>query len=127
MRQALDEALGDVRTALAAPDADLSARLVAALDASLGRYVGTHINEGVDDLLEQGTAQLETMYDDYRAAFLDAFTEAVATSGRPSGSVTPRQIAEVLHAAAEGWKHRVADRPAFVDKLTMAVNVALRP
>lgn len=127
MRQALDEALGDVRTALAAPDADLGARLVAALDANLGRYVGTHINEGVDDLLEHGTAQLESMYDDYRAAFLSALTEAVATSGRPTGSVTPRQIAEVLHAAAEGWKHRVADRPAFVDKLTMAVDVALRP
>ncbi|SFG53337.1 hypothetical protein [Streptomyces mirabilis] len=67
------------------------------------------------------------MYDDYRGAFLDALTEAVAASGRPTASVTPRQIAEVLHAAAEGWKHRVADRPAFVDRLTMAVGVALRP
>jgi hypothetical protein len=127
MRQALDEALGDARTALAAPGADLDARLVAALDAHLGRYVGTHINEGVDDLLEHGTAQLENMYDDYRGAFLDALAEAVAASGRPTAGVTPRQIAEVLHAAAEGWKHRVADRPAFVDKLTMAVGVALRP
>ncbi|MFF4138939.1 hypothetical protein ACFY1B_47795 [Streptomyces mirabilis] len=67
------------------------------------------------------------MYDHYRGAFLEALTEAVATSGRPTASVTPRRIAEVLHAVAEGWKHRVADRPAFVDKLTMAVDVALRP
>jgi AcrR family transcriptional regulator len=127
MRQAMDEALRDVRTALDAPGADLNARLVAALDGYLGRYVGTHISEGVDALLEHGTVQLHSMYDDYRAAFLDALAEAIAATGRPTGSVTPRQIAEVLHAAAAGWKHRVADRPEYVDKLTMAVNVALRP
>ncbi|MHB9856915.1 hypothetical protein [Streptomyces sp. YIM S03343] len=100
---------------------------MAALDAHLGRYVGTHLNESVDALLEHGAAQLDTMYDDYRAAFLDVLTEAIAVSGRPSGNVTPRQIAEVLAAAGEGWKHRVADRPEFIGKLTMAVDVALRP
>jgi TetR/AcrR family transcriptional regulator of autoinduction and epiphytic fitness len=127
MRQALDEAQRDVRAALDSPGADLNVRLVAALDANLGRYVGTHINEGVDDLLEHGTAQLQSMYDDYRAAFIDVLAGAIAASGLSTGSVTPRQIAEVLHAAASGWKHRVADRPEFVDKLTMAVDVALRP
>ncbi|MGW4824670.1 TetR/AcrR family transcriptional regulator [Streptomyces sp. NPDC004227] len=127
MRQELDRALGDVRAALTAPDVDLNARLVAALDANLGRYVGTHLNEGVDDLLEQGTAKLDSMYDDYRGAFHDALAEAIAASGRPADKVTPRQIAEVLAAAGEGWKHRVADRPEFVDKLSLAVNVALRP
>ncbi|MET9409791.1 TetR/AcrR family transcriptional regulator [Streptomyces sp. NPDC002935] len=50
MRQELDKALGAVRAALAAPGADLGARLVAALDAHLGRYVGTSRNEGVDAL-----------------------------------------------------------------------------
>lgn len=127
MRQALDEAQRDVCAALDSPGADLNVRLVAALDANLGRYVGTHINEGVDDLLEHGTAQLQSMYDDYRAAFIDVLAGAIAASGRSTGSVTPRQIAEVLHAAASGWKHRVADRPEFVGKLTMAVDVALRP
>ncbi|MGW3512586.1 TetR/AcrR family transcriptional regulator [Streptomyces sp. NPDC000994] len=127
MRQELDRALGDVRAALTAPDVDLNARLVAALDAHLGRYVGTHLNEGVDDLLEQGTAKLDSMYDDYRGAFHDTLAEAIAASGRPADKVAPRQIAEVLAAAGEGWKHRVADRPEFVDKLSLAVNVALRP
>ncbi|MFD4600810.1 TetR/AcrR family transcriptional regulator [Streptomyces sp. NPDC058464] len=128
MRQELDRALADVRTALAAPGADLGARLVAALDANLGRYVGTHLNEGVDDLLEHGTAQLHHMYDDYRDAFLDTLATAITDSGwTPAGDVTPRQIAEVLQAAGEGWKHRVADRPEFVTKLRMAVGVVFRP
>ncbi|WP_185149359.1 TetR/AcrR family transcriptional regulator [Streptomyces sp. Ag109_O5-1] len=128
MRQELDRALDDVRTALAAPDADLDARLVAALDANLGRYVGTHLNEGVDELLEHGTAQLHDMYDGHRGAFLDTLAEAITDSGRSAtAGVTARQIAEVLQAAGEGWKHRVADREEFVGKLTTAVGVALRP
>ncbi|MER5787084.1 TetR/AcrR family transcriptional regulator [Streptomyces sp. NPDC001980] len=128
MRQELDRALADVRTALAAPGADLDARLVAALDAHLGRYVGTHLNEGVDELLEHGTAQLHDMYDAYRDAFLDTLAKAIDDSGRiVPGSVTPRQIAEVLQAAGEGWKHRVGDRAEFVRKLGVAVAVALRP
>ena len=127
MRQALDEALRDVRAALAAPDRDLSARVVAALDANLGRYVGTHINAGIEELLEMGAAPLGAMYDDYRAALLDALTKAIAASGRFTGDVKPGQVAELLEAAAEEWKHRVADRAEFVDKLTTAVAVALRP
>ncbi|MFF5142224.1 TetR/AcrR family transcriptional regulator [Streptomyces sp. NPDC013157] len=128
VRQELDRALADVRTALDAPGADLDTRLVAALDASLGRYVGTHLNEGVDDLLEHGTAQLHDLYDDHRDAFLDTLAKAIADSGRPvPGTVTPRQIAEVLQAAGEGWKHRVADRTEFVRRLGVAVGVALRP
>ncbi|MGW2957798.1 TetR/AcrR family transcriptional regulator [Streptomyces sp. NPDC001220] len=127
MRQELDRALGDVLTALAAPGTDLDARLVAALDAHLGRYVGTHLNEGVDELLEHGTAQLHGMYDDYRDAFRDALAGAIADSGRETGGVTPRQIAEVLQAAGEGWKHRVADRGEFAERLRVAVAVVSRP
>ncbi|SEF07030.1 TetR/AcrR family transcriptional regulator [Streptomyces sp. Ag109_O5-10] len=127
VRQELDRALADVRAALAAPGADLEARLVAALDANLGRYVGTHLNEGVDELLEHGTAQLHDMGDDHRNAFLDALAEAITDAGRPAaGHATPRQIAEVLQAAGEGWKHRVGDRAEFVRKLGVAVAVALR-
>lgn len=127
MQRELDRALGEVRTVLATPDMDLGARLVAALDAHLGRYVGTHLSEGVDALLEHGAAKLDSMYDDYRSAFHDALTEAITASGWPTGNVVPQHIAEVLAAAGEGWKHRVADRPEFVDKLALAVDVVLRP
>ncbi|WP_229712823.1 TetR/AcrR family transcriptional regulator [Streptomyces fuscichromogenes] len=130
VRQELDRALADVRTALASPDTDLGTRLVAALDANLGRYVGTHLNEGVDELLEHGTAQLHDMYDDHRNAFLGTLAAAIADSAptRPAaGGVTPRQIAEVLQAAGEGWKHRVTDRADFKNRLHVAVDVALRP
>ncbi|MDT7845642.1 TetR/AcrR family transcriptional regulator [Streptomyces justiciae] len=126
MRQALDQAMGDVRAALDAEE-NIQTRLVSALDAYLGRYVGTHINEGVDALLQQGTAGLSAMYDDYRSAFLGALAEAVAASGPLTDAVTPHEIAEVLHAAATGWKHRVTDRAEFVDGLTTAVRVAMRP
>lgn len=128
MRQALETALGDARTALAAPDTDLQTRVVAALDANMGRYVGTHINAGLEDLLQNGEAPLHAMYDDYRVAFLDALTEALAPAAGPAtGRASARQIAEVLQAAAEGWKHRVADRSEYVEKLTMTVEVALPP
>ncbi|MEW1772050.1 helix-turn-helix domain-containing protein [Streptomyces sp. NPDC086777] len=128
VRQELDRTLADVRTALAAPGADLDARLVAALDAGLGRYVGTHLAQAVDDLLEHGAAQLLGLYGDHRDAFLDTLARAIADSGRTaSGTVTPRQIAEVLQAAGEGWKHRAGDRAEFVRRLGVAVAVALRP
>ncbi|MEU2282529.1 TetR family transcriptional regulator [Streptomyces sp. NPDC013178] len=123
MRQALEQALRGVRAALAAPGA-LDERLVAALDAYLGRYVGTHIGEGVDALLEQ--SRLDSMYDDYREAFLSALAEALDASGQPARGVTPRQIAEVLHAAATGWKHTAADRAQYVALLTTAVTAVLR-
>ncbi|MGW7613548.1 TetR/AcrR family transcriptional regulator [Streptomyces sp. NPDC054766] len=127
MRQELDKALGDVRAALAAPGADLGARLVAALDAHLGRYVGTSLNEGVDALLEHGMAKLDSTYDGYRVAFREALADAITASGRSTGEIMPQHIAEVLAAAGEGWKHRVADRPELRDKLALAVDVALRP
>ncbi|MFF9458938.1 TetR/AcrR family transcriptional regulator [Streptomyces flaveolus] len=124
MRHALDGALRDVREALAAPDLPVDRRLVNALDAYLGRHVGTHISEGVDALLEQD--QLDGMYDDYRELFISALAEAVMAAEEPAGSITPRQIAEVLHAAATGWKHRVAGRTEFTGMLASAVSVALR-
>ncbi|MCG7205365.1 TetR/AcrR family transcriptional regulator [Streptomyces arenae] len=127
MRQELDTALEDARAALKTPGAELEARVVAALDAYLGRYVGTHLSEGVDGLLENGAVRLNEMYDESRAAFIDELTEAVAASGRPGGDVTPRQIADVLEAAGEGWKHRVTTRHEFVEMLGVAVRVALRP
>lgn len=126
MQQELDQALNDARAALTEPDVSLDARLVAALDAHLGRYVGTHLNEGVDELIEHGAVKLDSMYDDYRDAFHGALAEAIAASGRPIGNVAASQIAEVLAAAGEGWKHRVADRSEFVDKLALAVDVVLR-
>ena len=126
MRQALDEALRDAREALAA-DGNLNARVVAALDAQLGRYVGTHLNAGIEDLLDNSVTRLRGMYDDYRSAFVDVLSEAIAAApDPPTGAASPRQIAEVLQAAGESWKHRLTDRPEFVAKLAMAADVALR-
>jgi AcrR family transcriptional regulator len=127
MRQELDTSLADVHAALNEPGVDLEARVVAALDAYLGRYVGTHLSDGVDGLLDNGSVQLSDMYDDSRAAFIDVLAAAVGDSGRDAGDVTPRQICEVLQAAGEGWKHHVATRQEFRDRLTTAVRVALRP
>jgi TetR/AcrR family transcriptional regulator of autoinduction and epiphytic fitness len=125
MRHAMDEAMDDARLALAQPDAGLAERLAAALDAWLGRHVGTHIGRGVDTLLEHSPAQLGTLYEEYRAAFLAILTEAIAADGRCPDRAAAAEVAELLHAAATGWKYQVRARQEFAGKIAGAARIVV--
>ncbi|GAB3843406.1 TetR/AcrR family transcriptional regulator [Dactylosporangium cerinum] len=127
MRQALDDALAEVTEILARADTTPRDRLAAAMDAWLGRHVGTGIAAGAGELLENSAAQLGTMYAEYRAAFLDKLADAVVEawdeSAVPHPGIPPRAAAEVLHAAATGWKYQLDSRAEFVAKTALTVNL----
>jgi TetR/AcrR family transcriptional regulator of autoinduction and epiphytic fitness len=122
MQQALDSALDAASSALEATSAPLGDRVVNGLDAWLGRFVGTSIDAGTAELLEHNTAQLGTMYSDYRTAFQGVLGRMLAREKIADARVA-RETAEFLHAAAIGWKHEVGTRDEFVAKLATAVRV----
>lgn len=125
MRHAMDGTMADVHAALDDPTGSLAERLSAALDAWLGRYVGTHLNRGVDALMEQGPQQLGDLYDEYRTLILASLARAIADDGPRSDAATPADVADMLHAAATGWKYRVSSRHEFKNKLDTATRIAV--
>ena len=130
MRKALDDALAESSARLSEDDVPLPERIVAALDAWLGRYIETSIAADISDLLENSSAQLGPMFAEYGAAFDARLAQAIAESSpevvRDRLGITPADIAETLHVTGIGWKHRAATRSEFVTKMTAAVGLFCR-
>jgi TetR/AcrR family transcriptional regulator of autoinduction and epiphytic fitness len=129
MRKVLDDALAESSARLADDDVPLSERIVAALDAWLGRYIETSIAADIGDLLVS-SPELGPMFTEYSGAFEARLEQAIAGSlpvgARERLGITPAEIAETLHVTGNGWKSRVADRSEFVTKMTVAVGLFCR-
>src|SRR3981081_642247 len=101
VRQELDTALGDASRCLNEEGAALDQRVVAALDAWLGRYVGSMLASDIAGLLQNPAVQLGDMVDAAIAAFdarlAAAIAAATAEKDRRRLGVTPEEIAAVLH------------------------------
>src|SRR3954454_8694364 len=69
VRQELDTALGDTTRRLQEQGVGLERRVIAALDAWLGRYVGTMLAADIGNLLQNPSMQLGDMVDPAVAAF----------------------------------------------------------
>ena len=133
VRQELDTALGDASRCLNEEGAALEQRVVAALDAWLGRYVGSMLASDIAGLLQNPAVQLGGMVDAAVAAF-DArlavtIAAATAEQDRRRLGVTPEEIAAVLHTVGQGAKYlsssRGESRAEFVARLTAAVRLVL--
>jgi AcrR family transcriptional regulator len=122
MQKELDTAFSEASAFLDDAEAEPPDRFVAALDAWIGRYLGTSIGSDVGDLLEHSVAQLGSMFADYSARFEVRFAEAIAEAV-PEPVVSPADVAATLIATGNGWKHQVASRPEFVSKMTVAVDL----
>ena len=129
--QELDTALGDASRCLDEDGAALDQRVVAALDAWLGRYVGSMLAPDIAGLLENPAVEIGDMVDAAVAEFDKrlASTIAAATQERDRRrlGVTPAEIAAALHTVAQGAKYlssaRGESRAEFVARLTAAVRV----
>src|SRR5882757_5675268 len=127
VRQELDTALGDVSRCLNEEGVGLERRAVAALDAWLGRYVGSMLASDIGNLLQNPAMQLGDMVDPAIAAASRASNAAMAENDRRRLGVTPEEIAGALHTVAQGAKYlsnaRAESREEFVARMTAAVRV----
>jgi len=131
VRQELDTALGDVSRCLNEEGVGLERRAVAALDAWLGRYVGSMLASDIGNLLQNPAMQLGDMVDPAIAAFdarlAAAIAAAMSENDRRRLGVTPEEIAGALHTVAQGAKYlsnaRAESREEFVARMTAAVRV----
>jgi TetR/AcrR family transcriptional regulator, regulator of autoinduction and epiphytic fitness len=133
VRQELDTALADASRCLDEEGAELGQRVVAALDAWLGRYVGSMLSSDISGLLLNPAVQLGDMVDAASAAFDAqlAATVAAATAekDRRRLGVTPEEIAAALHTVGQGAKYlssaRGESRAEFLARLTAPVRLVL--
>jgi AcrR family transcriptional regulator len=129
--QELDTALGDVSRCLNEQGVGLERRAVAALDAWLGRYVGSMLASDIGNLLQNPAMQLGDLVDpaiaECRAQFAAAIAAAMSDSDRRRLRVTPEEIARALLTMAQGAKYLsnalVESREEFVARLSAAVRV----
>jgi len=133
VRQELDTALAEAFGCLDQEAAALDQRVVGALDAWLGRYVGSMLAADISGLLRNPSVQIEDMVD----AAIDAFdarlaaavAAATAEADRQRLGVTPEEIAAALHVVGQGARYlssaRGESRAAFVARLTPAVRLIL--
>lgn len=133
VRQELDTALGDASRCLNEEGAPLDQRVVAALDAWLGRYVGSMLASDISGLLQNPAVQIEDVVDAAVATFdarlAAAVAAATAETDRRRLGVTPEEIAAALHTVGQGAKYlassRGESRAEFVARLTAPVRLVL--
>jgi AcrR family transcriptional regulator len=133
VRQELDTALGEACRCLDEEGAALDRRVVAALDAWLGRYVGSMLASDISGLLQNPVVQIGDMVDAAVAAFdarlASAVAAATAEADRRRLGVTSEEIAAALHTVGQGAKYlssaRGDSRAEFVARVTPAVRLVL--
>ena len=126
-----DTALGDASRCLNEEGVGLEQRVVGALDAWLGRYVGSMLAPDIANLLHNPSMQLGDLVDPARAAFdarlAAAIGAAMSETDRTRLGVTAEEIAEALHVVAQGAKYlshaAKESREQCVARMTAAVRV----
>jgi len=127
---ALETSFRDAAARLADPKLTLEAKLVAAFDEWVGRYVGM-VGPGATDLSEAWDALVGPLTHEHENHFAEAIAKTLRASGlagayKASG-LTARQLADTLQATARGWKHETPTRAAFVAAITVAVRAMCVP
>jgi TetR/AcrR family transcriptional regulator of autoinduction and epiphytic fitness len=129
VRHLLESGLAAVAEELGGGGA-LEARLVGALDAWVGRFVGMH-GENMSDLYEATQQLVGSMLADHDEQFGAALTRAMRASGLAGAykavGIGPRQLAETLYATARGFKHSCATRAEFRERMSVAVRAMCLP
>jgi TetR/AcrR family transcriptional regulator, regulator of autoinduction and epiphytic fitness len=131
LRQERDTALGDASRCLNEEGVGLEQRAVAALDAWLGRYVGSMLASDIGNLFQNPTMQLGEVVDppiaEFDARLAAAIAAAMSENDRRRLGVTPEAIAGTLHTVAQGAKYlsnaRGESREEFAARVTAAVRV----
>jgi AcrR family transcriptional regulator len=129
VRHELDTALDEVSQCLNKESGGLDRRIVSAMDAWLGRYVGSMLASDISTMLENPASQLKDIVEPAIAAF-DAQVAATIASATTKTDlrrlrVTPEDVAAVLHTAGQGAKYLSRSRDEFVARITAATHLVL--
>jgi len=133
VRHELDTALGEVSRCLDEEGVGLERRVVAALDAWLGRYVGSMLTVDLGSLLQNPAMRLGDVVPPAVGSFDDRLAAAIAAAMSENDvkrlGVTPEEIAAALLTVAQGARYLsnalAESREEFVGRLTAAVHVLL--
>ena len=132
VQQELDTALADASRYLDDASVALDQRVVAALDAWLGRYVGSMMASDISALLHNPAVQIQDMVDAAVAAFDARLAQVVAVATAEKDrrlGVTAEEVAAALHTVGQGAKYlsssRGESRAEFVARLTPGVLLVL--
>lgn len=131
VRHELDTALGEVSRCLDEEGVGLERRVVAALDAWLGRYVGSMLGPDIGSLLQNPAMRLGDVVNPAVGSFDDRLAAAIAAAMSENDvkrlGVTPEEIAAALLTVAQGARYLsnalAESREEFVGRLTAAVHV----
>jgi AcrR family transcriptional regulator len=127
VRQELETALREASHCLSQEGVDLEQRVVGALDAWLGRYVGSMLAFDIGNLFENPTVHLGDVVDVAIAAFdaqlAGAISAELTKKDRRRLRVTPEEITGVLHTVGQGAKYLSRTRAEFVAKVSAAVGL----
>ena len=131
VRHELDTALGEVSRCLDEEGVGLERRVVAALDAWLGRYVGSMLTLDLGSLLQNPAMRLGDVVNPAVGSFDDRLAAAIAAAMSENDvkrlGVTPEEIAAALLTVAQGARYLsnalAESREEFVGRLTAAVHV----
>jgi TetR/AcrR family transcriptional regulator of autoinduction and epiphytic fitness len=131
VRQELEAALLDVSRRLNEEGVGLEQRTVGALDAWVGRFVGSLLASDIGSLLENPAMHLTDMVDpaiaEFDARLAAAIAAAMSENDRKRLGVTSEEIAGALHMLAQGARYlfnaRAVSREQFVVRMTGAVRV----
>ena len=101
-----------------------------AFDAWVGRHVGL-LGTNVTDLEQARDHLVGPMISEYDERFTDAVARAIRAANlspayKPAG-LTARQLAEILYAAARGFKHRCHSPEEFSLRFGAAVRAICLP
>ena len=123
----LNAALQDASRALDLENAGLDRRVVIALDAWLGRYVGSMLASDIANMLDNPAAELVDVVEAAIATFDTRLAAAIAAAttedDRRRLGVTPEEIATVLHTVGQGAKYLSRSRQEFVTRATAATHL----
>jgi AcrR family transcriptional regulator len=125
--QELDTALDEAFLRLNEEGVGLDRRVVGALDAWLGRYVGSMLD--IANMLQNPAIQLEDIVEEAVSAFYTQLAAAIASAttedDRMRLHVTPGEVAAVLRTVAQGSKYLSSSREEFVARTTAATHLVL--
>src|SRR4051812_48159424 len=131
VRQELDTALAQAARCLTEEDVGLEQRVVAALDAWLGRYVGSMLASDIGNLIQNPAIHLADIVDPITDAFYAGLGAAVAAAmpgndGERLG-VTAQEITEAVRMVGQGARYvsnaRAESREQCRARMAAAVRV----
>ena len=125
----LDAALEEASRCLDLEGAGLDRRVVLALEAWLGRYVGSMLASDIADMLDNPVVEIGDVVQVAKAAFYARLAAAIAAGtaeeDRKRLGVTPEEIAAVLDTVGQGAKYLSRSREEFAARAAAATRLLL--